>query len=1027
MFIGPRLSYTLLRDRFSLRAAFYSTSSSHTRTRVASLTNFAMLANQQHDQKSNVLVFGAGNFGSCLADHLGDSSHIVYMWSRSENLVRHFNQNHRNIEALQDHVFAESITAIGPEFPSKELIKKMDVLLFAIPTEGIARETLTALKPSLQQGKLPLLIFVNKGIEIATRALTLEIIADTCGPEVAKVATFISGPSFAKEIVRRQPTSVSVASLSEVHANKASDLFHQPWFRCYTGGDPIGVELAGALKNVYAIAAGIAEGLGFENNTRAMLITRGLAEMTRIGTAYGASPLTFLTLAGVGDLFLTCSSSTSRNYTVGYRLGKGEKLDHIIQTLGSVAEGVTTTKGLKTIIDELGVTAPIATSVYEVLYEDKDVQTRAEQLLSLPPILCSGLSSSCATFQVQMVSPLWKACSEGDLEKVVELANEASPVDIEIKDHTGITPLIEAVRNGHTDVVAVLLDKGADPTNASSHGPPEQYTSDPAILELLSAARSKMTPTAVSSHESVYPQDSNVDAPTVDPATGYYGPPPGAFYYPAMPPMLPDGAVPYYVPPPPLPTEQNPSGLPNLPPPDVARMIPCRYYPACRYGASCMFAHPQTPYLQGPLPPPAQYPAPYDPMAPTPYPPHPYYPMSQPPFPTSPNGMPVNPMSPPPGSVPATHARSGSEVVSPMQVPFSPTGVPPPIPYGMVPPMSPTYGHPGQVPVPVTGIPPLSPLQSAGGGPQSPQQTMYPSIHAGAPGAMPPYAIPGQYPPQGMLLNGDVADTIGSPKSPTAHLQADGYGPGPMNREAMTHHRRGSARRTSFGGPGRKPPCLFFPSGRCRNGDECRFPHVLPDGPVNHHPPHFPARGGHRPRPPFHGNAVATLEEKMSVVTVQPEIPRNGVNGNASASDSSRSQSTEPGNKSRSQGFKPNNILIALDLRKDLPQSNSESLTLTNSQFLPATSLLCEPWQWPRCYLFWSDRCSGLASSSSPSQGQPKLPVATRLTRLQRRFKAELNGVAPVLQEQTITKLPVSFAAVATAAPDTAKEVSVSA
>ncbi|KAH9951024.1 NAD-dependent glycerol-3-phosphate dehydrogenase [Amylocystis lapponica] len=331
------------------------------------------LSHQQDGCRSKVLVFGSGNFGSCLADHLGDSSHTVYMWSRSENLVKHFNEHHRNPEVLRDHIFSESIKAIGPDFPSENVVRDVDVLLFAVPTEGV-RETLTALRPKLDEADLPLFIFVNKGIEIGTHALTLEIIADTCGPEVAKVATFISGPSFAKEIIKRQPTSVSVASLSETHAKKASTLFHQPWFRCYTGGDPIGVELAGALKNVYAIASGMSDGLGFENNTRAMLITRGLAEMTRIGTAYGASPLTFLSLAGVGDLFLTCSSPTSRNYTVGFRLGKGEKLDHIVKTLGS------------SIIDGLGVTAPIATAIYEVLYEDKNVEERAKLLMSLPPI-----------------------------------------------------------------------------------------------------------------------------------------------------------------------------------------------------------------------------------------------------------------------------------------------------------------------------------------------------------------------------------------------------------------------------------------------------------------------------------------------------------------------------------------------------------------------------------------------------------------------------------------------------------------
>ncbi|KAI0688677.1 NAD-dependent glycerol-3-phosphate dehydrogenase [Cytidiella melzeri] len=334
--------------------------------------------------KQKVLIFGAGNFGSCLADHLGDSLHEVFMWSRDEGIVNYFNLHRKHPQFLKDHVFPHSVQAVGPGFPATQMVQSMDVLLFAIPTQGV-RETLTSLKPTLNLDKLPLLIFVNKGIEIGTQALTLDIIADTCGPKVARVATFISGPSFAKEIVKRQPTSVSVASLSEEHALKASDVFHQPWFR-YTGDDPIGVELAGALKNVYAIATGIADGLGFENNTRAMLITRGLAEMTRIGTAYGASPLTFLSLAGVGDLFLTCSSSSSRNYTVGYRLGKGEKLSYIIETLGSVAEGVSTSKGLQEVLDGLGISAPIANAVYDVLHGGMEVETRARELLSLPPL-----------------------------------------------------------------------------------------------------------------------------------------------------------------------------------------------------------------------------------------------------------------------------------------------------------------------------------------------------------------------------------------------------------------------------------------------------------------------------------------------------------------------------------------------------------------------------------------------------------------------------------------------------------------
>jgi len=343
-----------------------------------------MFSRKQPSQPSKVLVFGAGNFGSCLASHLGDSQHEVYMWARESSLVQHFNMYHRNPVYLKNHQFPENITAIGPEMPTKEVLEDMDVLLFAIPTQFL-RRILTTLQPLLDAKNMPLLIFVNKGIEIGTQALTLEIVADTCGTDIAKAATFISGPSFATEIVERLPTSVTVASFTESEAKKASELFHQPHFRCYINCDPIGIELAGALKNVYAIAAGMSDGLGFKNNTRAMIITRGLAEMTRIGTAYGASPLTFLGLAGVGDLFLTCSSPNSRNYTVGYRLGAGESLEEITKTLGSVAEGVPTTKGVKKYIDELGIRAPIANAVYEVVYEGKETRTAVRELMELPP------------------------------------------------------------------------------------------------------------------------------------------------------------------------------------------------------------------------------------------------------------------------------------------------------------------------------------------------------------------------------------------------------------------------------------------------------------------------------------------------------------------------------------------------------------------------------------------------------------------------------------------------------------------
>ncbi|KAI0348342.1 hypothetical protein BDW22DRAFT_78702 [Trametopsis cervina] len=499
-----------------------------------------------------------------------------------------------------------------------------------------------------------------------------------------------------------------------------------------------------------------------------------------------------------------------------------------------------------------------------------------------------------------MVSALWKACSDGDLEKVHELLNEASQADLEVQDHAGVTPLIEAVKNAHVEVVRALIDKGADPTHPSSHGPPDQYTADHAILEILAIARNKIMSQGIHP-DAGYPQDMNGDG-----AKGYYPPPPGPYYYPGMPlpppPMMPEGGVAYYPPPPPHFLEHNGSGaLTNLPPPEVARMIPCRYYPACRYGSSCMFAHPQAPYIQGPLPPPAQYPPPFDPMSPG----HhyqPYYPVPPPSFQSPTNGAPPSAVSPtlspsippqgPPPPPPMMHARSPSDVSAP-QPPF---GGPPPLPYGV-----PSH-YPPPMHVPIPAHSPIS-------GPQSPQQAMYPPT---SPNAMVPgssqYMQPVPYPHQGVVPNGNHHDPATSPKSPLAP-QADAYIPPP--REPYGHNRRGSARRASF--LSRKPPCLFFPAGRCKNGDDCRFPHVLPDGStINPHP--YAHRGGHRQRPSLHTNGVNGLEDRFAALTTQdqvdPVIAQPVVDGTLpglASNGSSRSQSTDPNSRPRGpSGYRAN-------------------------------------------------------------------------------------------------------------------------
>ncbi|KAI0830559.1 hypothetical protein BC628DRAFT_1416101 [Trametes gibbosa] len=634
-----------------------------------------------------------------------------------------------------------------------------------------------------------------------------------------------------------------------------------------------------------------------------------------------------------------------------------------------------------------------------------------------------------------MVSPLWKACSEGNLENVVQLLKEATPVDIELKDHTGATPLIEAVKGGHVEIVRVLLDKGADPTNASSQGPPESYTSDPVIHGLISVARGKMAHATAQPQEPSYPQDLSVEPANMDPTAGYY-PPPGAYYYPHMPvppPMMPDGTMPYYVPPP-IPTDQNQPGFGNLPPPEIARMIPCRYYPACRYGTSCMFAHPQGPYMQRPLPPPAQYPAPYDPMNPGPYPPPTYYPVP-PSYGPSPNGAPVNPMSP---TQPMAHGRSGSEIMSPIQGPFSPVNGQPPMPFG-VSPVSTTYGHSGPAPM-LGSIPPLSPLQIHPTSAQSPPpQAMYPPISPGAQSMSHPYAISTQFPPQGIVRNGEVADVVSPKPVLQGHQHGENYGPGPMNREAMTHHRRGSTRRPSFGGRVGKPPCLFFPSGRCRNGDECRFPHVLPDGPTGHHSPHFAPRGGPRPRPPFHNHGMAVLEDKFAALSTQDDKGqaqnRNGAG--TTTSESSRSQSAEPSLKGRAQNFKPNQF--ANGPRPDRKFAPPKLQRVPNADEFPVLGGSS-----PSISRGPSVNGSVTSAYSGPTAAQvlqapPPVrkdlqvtrgssPEQTSPAQTDKDGNKETNGVIPNPPvEQHVNKLPLSFAAAATAVADGIKEVSVSA
>ncbi len=329
---------------------------------------------------NRVLVLGSGNFGTCLAQLFAQNGFDVRLWGILEHVVEHVNEFHRNPDCLTEHLLSEKISAtteIG-----EHVSMDVDAVVLAVPTQ-VLREVLKRWKPWLRSGHL--LIIAAKGIENNTLSLPLSIISDVLGAPFGHGTVILSGPSFASEIMTGQPTCVSLASHDAKHALLAQEYCHTPLFRCYTSDDPVGLETAGALKNVVAIAVGATVGLGYQQNSRAALMTRGLAEIARIGSVLGANPITFNGLGGVGDLFLTCTSSKSRNYTVGFRLGQGEQLDDIIKTVGSVAEGVTTAKAAFDLVEKHGVDAPIIREVHAVLYRGKRIQDSIDALLNRKP------------------------------------------------------------------------------------------------------------------------------------------------------------------------------------------------------------------------------------------------------------------------------------------------------------------------------------------------------------------------------------------------------------------------------------------------------------------------------------------------------------------------------------------------------------------------------------------------------------------------------------------------------------------
>lgn len=325
-----------------------------------------------------IAVIGAGSWGTALGIVAARAGHNVRLWSRNAEVVESINRDHVNVSYLAHASIPDGVKATT-EVP--QALDRAELVILAAPSHA-TRVVLGSMIPFIQRQ----MIFVSatKGIEIETGKRISQIVDEVVGETFLPRFVCLSGPSFAREVVEQHPTTVVAASQdAELSRVVQSELSFEN-LRIYTNDDVIGTELGGSVKNVMAIAAGIVSGLGFGSNSVAALITRGLAEITRLALREGAKLETMMGLAGLGDLVLTCTGNLSRNRFVGQELGKGRTIEQITAGMREVAEGVKTTEALKRLTKRLGVEMPIADEVYAVLYENKRTQEAAANLMMRP-------------------------------------------------------------------------------------------------------------------------------------------------------------------------------------------------------------------------------------------------------------------------------------------------------------------------------------------------------------------------------------------------------------------------------------------------------------------------------------------------------------------------------------------------------------------------------------------------------------------------------------------------------------------
>lgn len=328
------------------------------------------------NNKQSIGVIGAGSWGTTLADLLAKKGHDVVLWAYENELVDEMRSRRENSVYLQGITLSPRLSFTND---LTETVAGKQLLLF-VPPSQVVRGIIRSVLPQI--GKDAIIVSASKGVELETLCTVSQVFEEVLTPELYRRFAVLSGPSFAREVAQEMPTAVAVAAEDGDVARTVQQTFTTAYFRVYTNSDMIGVELGGAIKNVIAIAAGISDGLGFGYNTRAALITRGLAEIARLGRAMGAQQSTFSGLAGMGDLVLTCTGDLSRNRTVGIKIGQGESLEHILGEMRMVAEGVKTTESAFGLAKRLGVDMPITEKVYQILYEGKSAREAVIELMT---------------------------------------------------------------------------------------------------------------------------------------------------------------------------------------------------------------------------------------------------------------------------------------------------------------------------------------------------------------------------------------------------------------------------------------------------------------------------------------------------------------------------------------------------------------------------------------------------------------------------------------------------------------------